>query len=249
MLAAARKDLGLNGRPNRITRDYAARHGAAFLRAPWCQMAITKWARDSGNAIAVLPRGDRAYTVYHAQDGRDLGLWHDGTVANIQGHARPGAVVYFDWHGTDRIAAVDHVGIIEKVLPDGRVQTIEGNTGDVCKRRVRSASVIAGFWVPEYASSAKPAPTPKPDPTEALVRKLPALKLGDGRRDDDPSRWDVKTLHYLLIARDAVDLIGVDDTQFTPAHAQGVRLVQKRADLPETGRVDGPTWAALLRLR
>jgi len=88
--------------------------------------------------------------VWSAEDGERLGRWHAGTVANIKRHCKPGAVIYFDWQYTDRIAAIDHVGIVEEVLPDGRVQTIEGNSGDACKRRVRSADVIAGFWLPDY---------------------------------------------------------------------------------------------------
>ncbi|MFI9840408.1 hypothetical protein ACIHFD_25465 [Nonomuraea sp. NPDC051941] len=31
-----------------------------------------------------------------------------------------------------------------------RVQTIEANTGDAVKRRVRGPEVIAGFWNPDY---------------------------------------------------------------------------------------------------
>jgi hypothetical protein len=151
MLAAARKDLGLVGRPNHITREYAKRNGSEYLAAPWCDMSVTYWARHSGNASAVLPKGDRAYTVAHAQDGKDLGRWHAGTVENIKRYAKPGAPIFFDWGGSNAIGAIDHIGVIEHVLPDGRVQTIEGNSGDACKRRVRSADVIAGFWNPDYS--------------------------------------------------------------------------------------------------
>jgi hypothetical protein len=157
MLTEARKDLGMVGRPNQITRDYASRNGDVFLRAAWCAMSLTHWARQSGSATAVLPKGDRAYTVWHAEDGRDLGRWHAGTAANIRSHARPGAVVFFDWDGTDSISRIDHVGIVEENLGDGRVQTIEGNTGDACKRRVRGPSVIAGFWNPPYEEDDMPS--------------------------------------------------------------------------------------------
>lgn len=157
MLAAARKDLGLAGRPNRITKDYASRNGAEFLEAPWCDQAITTWARKSGNAAAVLPAGDRAFTVWHAQDGQKLGRWHAGTAANVMAHAQPGAVVFFDWDGTDQISRIDHVGIVEVNLGDGRVQTIEANTGDAVKRRVRAAGVIAGFWNPDYEGDDMPS--------------------------------------------------------------------------------------------
>lgn len=151
MLSEARRWLGTAGRPNGITKAYAARNGSEFLRAPWCQMSVSEWARRSGNAAAVLPRGDRAYTVWGAQDGERLGRWYKGTAANIRAHALPGAIVYFDWNGKDGIAPIDHVGIVEKNLGDGRVVTIEGNTGDACKRRVRGPSVIAGFWNPDYS--------------------------------------------------------------------------------------------------
>jgi len=150
MLAAARADLGLSGRPNRITRAYSSRNGAEFLRAPWCDMSITEWARKSGNTTAVLPQGDRAYTVWHAEDGKQAGRWHPGTSDNIRRHAKPGAVVFFDWGGTNALGAIDHVGLVEVNLGDGRVQTIEANTGDACKRRVRGPAVIAGFWNPDY---------------------------------------------------------------------------------------------------
>ncbi len=109
-------------------------------------------SRRSGNASAVLPNGDRAYTVFHAEDGRKLGRWYAGSAANIKAYAEPGAIVFFDWDGTDSIGRIDHVGIVEVNLGDGRIQSIEGNTGDACKRRVRASNVIAGFWNPPYKS-------------------------------------------------------------------------------------------------
>ena len=150
ILAQARRWLGLSGRPNALTRAYADRNGAEFLRAAWCDISVTEWARRSGNAAPVLPNGDRAWTVEHAKDGQSLGRWHAGTVENIKKFARPGCVAFFDWGGTNVVDAIDHVGVIEEVLPDGRVQTIEANTGDACKRRVRGADVLAGFWDPDY---------------------------------------------------------------------------------------------------
>lgn len=246
MLAEARKDLGMTGRPNRITRDYASRNGAAFLTAPWCQMSITWWARNSENADAVLPRGDRAYTVYSAEDGEDLGRWHAGTVANIKKHAEPGAVVYFDWQYTDRIAAIDHVGLIEKVLPDGRIQTIEGNSGDACKRRVRSADVIAGFWVPRYAGGSAAPARPKPaavNPTEVMVNKLPLIKPGAKGKH-------CGTIFYLLKARGYAKLLDpkvIDPTVYSPPIVAEVKKLQGARGLKKDGEV-GPdeTWPALV---
>lgn len=181
----------------------------------------------------------------HAEDGRKIGRWYAGTVANIIAHAVPGAVIFFDWEGQDGTAPVDHVGVVELVLKDGRVQTIEGNTSNAVKRRVRAANVIAGFFVPAYDSPKKPKPPkPKPvpaDPTEALVNKLPTLRPGD-------HGWHVKTLVHLLAARDHAVPDGVDDTVMSPAVVVHLKGFQKAAGLKDTGVADLATWAKLLRL-
>lgn len=157
VLAEARKDLGLTGRPNKITRSYSSRNGSEFLRAAWCDQGVTEWGRRADSAGAVLPKGDRAYTIFHAEDGRSLGRWYAGTAANVKAHAKPGAIVFFDWDGTDAIGRIDHVGVVEKNLGDGRLQTIEANTSDAVMRRVRAANVIAGFWNPPYEEDDMPS--------------------------------------------------------------------------------------------
>jgi len=61
---------------------------------------------------------------------------------------KPGDIIFFDW-GSD--GAADHVGIVEKC--DGStVYTIEGNSGDQCRKRsygVKS-SYIYGYGIPKY---------------------------------------------------------------------------------------------------
>lgn len=246
MLAAARKSLGLSGRPNYITQDYARRHGAEFLSAPWCAMSVTYWARVSGNAAAVLPDGDRAYTVWFAEDGRALGRWYPGTATAIAEHAEPGAIVFFDWDGTNTIGRIDHVGIVERNLGDGRVQTIEGNTGDACKRRVRAANVIAGFWNPPYKTSSAPSPT------EEIVKDLPLLGVG-------ADNYDVKTVRGCLNARGYVPAAAYADiegglegwlksTKYDERLAELVATFQAAKGLESDGWVGPATWPPLLRV-
>ena len=253
MLAEAREDLGLTGRPNRITRAYSSRNGDVFLEAPWCDQAVTEWGRRSSNADAVLPRGDRAYTVWHAEDGNDLGRWFAGTAANIKAHAEAGALVFFDWDGTDSRSRIDHIGVVEKNLGDGRVQTIEANTGDAVKRRVRSSSVIAGFWNPPYEQAEPPHPRPAGGMkwTEALVKNLPMLEVGD-------DNYEVKTLRGLLFARGGLadsaygGAAGLKSwlelTVFDRALLEDVKAFQKRVKLEADGIVGPKTYAALLRV-
>lgn len=251
MLAQMREALGW-GEPNAIHRWYAARNGDEFGHGstPWCQMTVTWAAWLSGNYDAVCPRGDRAYTVYGAEDGEWLGRWHAGTVANIKKYAEPGAVVYFDWGGTNTLSKVDHVGVVEKVLEDGRVQTIEGNTADACKRRVRGADVIAGFWLPKYQTVSTP-PAPAASTVEDLVSSLPLLKQG-------ADNYDVKTLRACLFARGGLSPASYGDpeglqewlerTDFDAALDSDVREFQRLKELEVDGICGPLTWGALLRL-
>jgi hypothetical protein len=230
MVRAARRSLGMSGRPNRITRAYADKHGDEYLEAPWCNMAITYWARKSENAESVLPGGDRAYTVSHAQDFKKAGRWYKGTTANVN-EAKPGDIVFFDWGNSNSVGAIDHVGVVERRLGGGRVQTIEGNTGDACKRRVRSSSVIAGFGRPAYGSSHW---------TEDIVDKLPTLRKGaEGEH--------VQTLRALLMARSHPEIRDVDGPFDTKVEL-AVRAVQTWGRVKPDGVVGPKTWSVLLRV-
>lgn len=60
----------------------------------------------------------------------------------------PGDIIFFDY---ERDGVLDHVGIVESC--DGKtVVTIEGNSGNACKRQsyVKGSSVIAGYGCPAY---------------------------------------------------------------------------------------------------
>ncbi|WP_433465694.1 CHAP domain-containing protein [Spirillospora sp. CA-128828] len=233
MLAEARKCLGMTGRPNKITREYASRHGDEYLRAAWCDMGVTYWARHSDNADAVLPAGDRAYTVSHAQDFKNAGRWHAGTTANVN-EAKPGDVVFFDWGATNVIGAIDHVGLVEKVLGGGRLQTIEANTSDGVRRRVRSADVIAGLGRPDYSGSGSSA-AGEEDP-------LIGLKKGDEGQA-------VKALQELIRAAGQGATLGKTDGEYGPKTAEALRLVRKSVGSeagPKYGdQVDGWAFAQL----
>ncbi|WP_067470031.1 peptidoglycan-binding protein [Actinomadura macra] len=232
MLAEARKSLGMSGRPNKITREYAARHGNEFAAASWCDMAVTFWARHSGNADAVLPGGDRAYTVWHAQDFQKAGRWHVGTVAEVD-RAKPGDVVFFDWNATNSVAAIDHVGVVERVLGGGRLQTIEANTSDACRRRVRSASVIAGYGRPAYdAAPVGSHPTPAAAPRwPGRYLTQPPTMLGD----------DVRTWQARMRARGwHLDV----DGRYGPGSETVCRAFQAEKRLGVDGVVGPATWAA-----
>jgi peptidoglycan hydrolase-like protein with peptidoglycan-binding domain len=85
---------------------------------------------------------------------------------------------------TGREGLIDHVGIVEARLPDGRVQTIEGNTtpptgtgnqghGGGVWRRARAMSCVAGWGRPAYPGAAPVVTPPAFDPNT-----LPTLAKG-----------------------------------------------------------------------
>jgi hypothetical protein len=234
MIAQARESLGM-GEPNRIQRWYADRNGSAYnYNFPWCAAAVTYWARHSGNAAAVLPAGDRAYTVWHAQDFQRIDRWKSGTTANIKQYARPGDIVFFDWTGTNNVGAIDHTGVVEKVLSDGRLQTIEGNTSNACRRRVRAASVIAGFGRPNYSGASK---TPGGRQWSGRYLKLASPYM----RGDD-----VKWVQDRLNAKGAKPKLD-EDGVFGPRTRQEVTDYQRSHKLEVDGIVGPATWGSLAR--
>ena len=60
----------------------------------------------------------------------------------------PGDIIFFDWEGD---GGANHVGIVEYV-ENGVVHTVEGNSGNACKRKQYSinSSSILGYGIPMY---------------------------------------------------------------------------------------------------
>jgi hypothetical protein len=142
MVAQATKSLGL-GEPNYIQRWYPGLSG----NFAWCDASISYWAWHSGNQDAVTFGGYYAFTVAHAEAFRKRIRWHTDTAG-----IKRGDIVFFDWGGSNTISRIDHVGLVTGVSGPN-VLTIEGNTNNVCARRVRRANVIAGYGRPVYANS------------------------------------------------------------------------------------------------
>ncbi|MFJ9468317.1 CHAP and LysM peptidoglycan-binding domain-containing protein [Streptomyces caniferus] len=152
MISQAEKWLG-TGEPNTIQSWYRERNGNAFAgNFAWCDAMITRCAVDAGEREAVCFGTDYAYTPWHAQRFKDAGQWH----ADVKG-IRRGDIVFFDWAGSNSISSIDHVGIVTGVS-GGNVFTIEGNSANICARRVRTSATIVGYGRPKYrAASSTPS--------------------------------------------------------------------------------------------
>lgn len=111
-------------------------------RVSWCACFVS-WCADQCGYIdaGVIPKFSLC------SDGvawfQSKGQFMDGSYVPATGD-----IIFFDW-GND--GSIDHVGIVESVV-DGVVHTIEGNSGDACRRQSYSIgdSRIYGYGVPAY---------------------------------------------------------------------------------------------------
>jgi hypothetical protein len=236
MIREAERSLGLSGRANNITRWYAQRNGPVFATAAWCNQSVTYWANRSGNAAPVCFNRDYAFTVWHAERFRKEGQWH----VDIAG-IRRGDIVFFDWNETNRVAAIDHIGLVTGVR-NGVVYTIEGNTSDACRRRARYASTIVGYGRPEYAAPNRPAQAVAPARGAAVGSDsappgVPLLKRGSaGVLVKQLQRCLNKVQHSRLRA----------DGDFGPMTFAAVKTFQARAGGLKADGEYGPKTAGKL---
>lgn len=231
----AQRWIGTKGRPNVFTRAYAEQHGDEFLRAAWCDMFLN-YVAEKAPAPAMFPHGDRAYTVWHAQDFEKLGQAKSGTVVNIKNYAVPGTIIFFDWNGTNSIGAVDHVGIVVKNLGDGRLVVCEGNTSDMVALRVRGADVIAVICLPAYV--AEPVTPPK-DLGDAWPYQRTTLMV---------KGWSASA--GVAKVQDRINDLGyrpklIVDGDFGSKTEAGVRWVQGKFKIIVDGIVGPITWGKL----
>jgi hypothetical protein len=114
-----------------------AESASVYKGQSWCDMFVSWLGQHTGTK----GMGADAYTVSHAQWFKKTGRFGETP--------KPGAVVFFAWNGGG-IKGVEHVGIVVKDNHDGTINTIEGNTGDAVKKKVRDTSTVAGYGYPEY---------------------------------------------------------------------------------------------------
>ena len=119
-------------------------------RVEWCAVFVS-WCANESNCIKEdkLPK----YSV--CDDGinwfKEKGEWQD----KENYIPKPGDIIFFNWledNGT-RDEKSDHTGIVEKIdIENKKVNTIEGNSSDNCKRRSYNLNSedIVGYGTPNY---------------------------------------------------------------------------------------------------
>lgn len=165
VLTAAASRIGYYAPDDPEPGSEAGRYLAAKMNQPWLAgpstriwwcMCFTSMCFDIAGEQGAL-RGLFYNTDTYKSKNRDRMI----SIADAQ----PGDVVLFDWGGD---GATDHVGIVEKNLGGGRLQTIEGNTssgsagsqsaGNGVWRRIRYSEDIDSVFRPLYGgASSSPA--------------------------------------------------------------------------------------------
>jgi hypothetical protein len=98
---------------------------------PWCAYFVSWVARQAGTPLGDNGQGFGSVDAVYAW-AQDAGR----AVPNGPGVVpRPGDLIVWD----------EHIGIVEQVLPDGRIQTIEGNSSDQVSRNVHGSSDALGY--------------------------------------------------------------------------------------------------------
>ncbi|WP_242902380.1 CHAP domain-containing protein [Actinomadura terrae] len=124
--------------------ETAKRDGGAvseYKGASWCNMFVS-WV---GAQVGAKDMGWDAYTVQHATWFKKEGRWGQT--------AKPGAVVFFDFKDgrSGGIDGIEHVGFVVKDNGNGTISTVEGNTGDAVKQKIRQKSQVVGYGYPDYS--------------------------------------------------------------------------------------------------
>ena len=114
-------------------------------RVEWCCCFVSWCANECGYIEqGIIPK----YSV--VDDGRiwfqNRNQWLDGSE-----EPQPGMIIFFDWADDGLGDGGDHTGIVEKV-ENGKVYTIEGNSGDACRENSYPIGYyeILGYGAPKY---------------------------------------------------------------------------------------------------
>lgn len=115
-------------------------------RVAWCACFVSWCSNECGYIEnGIIPK--YSYCPTGADWFKQRGQWAERDIT-----PEPGMIIFFDWAsrgGQDGVT--DHTGIVEKV-ENGRVYTIEGNSGNFCREKSYPIGwyEIYGYGIPQY---------------------------------------------------------------------------------------------------
>ena len=111
---------------------YRTATAGATAGEPWCAY-FASWVANQAGA----PLGDQGQGLGYVGDIWSWAQQHGRAIPNAPGVVpSPGDLIVFGNH---------HVGIVDQVLPDGRIETIEGNYENKVSQVIRSPSEATGY--------------------------------------------------------------------------------------------------------
>jgi hypothetical protein len=124
----AEQPPGSNDSP-RIAQYRTATTGSGV--GPWCAYFVSWVARQAGTPLGDNGEGFGSVDALYGWAQRA-----GRAIPNGPGVVpRPGDLIVWD----------EHIGIVEQVLPDGRIRTLEGNSSDKVSRNVHEFSGALGY--------------------------------------------------------------------------------------------------------
>jgi hypothetical protein len=136
MVQIARQEIGQAEQPpgsNNSARidQYRSATAGAMAGAPWCAY-FTSWvAQQAGAPLGDGGQGFGSVDAVYAWAQRNGRAYTAGSGQQ----PRPGDLIVFN----------QHIGLVESVLPNGQIQTIEGNSSDRVSERVHAPGDAVGF--------------------------------------------------------------------------------------------------------
>jgi CHAP domain len=137
IVAVAESQLGQTEQPpgsneSPAIAQYRSATAGAVPGAPWCAYFASWAAREAGEPIGVQGQGAGAV--------EDVWSWAQST-----GRAIPNGPGVVPQPGDLIVFGDEHVGIVKDVLPNGQIQTIEGNYENKVAANVRSPTEATGY--------------------------------------------------------------------------------------------------------
>lgn len=137
IVAAAEGQIGQSEQPPGSNEGpaiaaYRESTAGAASGEPWCAYFASWAARQAGEPIGVSGEGLGSVSA----------IW---SWAQSAGRAVPNGPGVVPRPGDLIVFGAEHVGVVRGVLPDGRVETIEGNYENKVAANVRSASEATGY--------------------------------------------------------------------------------------------------------
>jgi CHAP domain-containing protein len=137
MVAIAESQLGQTEQPpgsneSPAIAQYRSATAGAIPGAPWCAYFASWVARQAGEPIGANGEGAGAVS--------EVWSWAQST-----GRAIPNGPGVVPQPGDLIVFGDEHVGIVRDVLPDGQIQTIEGNYENKVAANVRSPTEATGY--------------------------------------------------------------------------------------------------------